>query len=576
MATKNVKTTSSFEPLGKLPSNTLKRHPKMELNKADLLRLLSYLEGELQARDVTIAALKAEKAKQMLYQAKYGRFGLGDPFLALQRDADRQKDNSFDEAAVKAMYDNQLTQLENLIATQGKAQQRMREQLAAVEKRYHKVLAELEDEKRKHAQDTAQGDDVTYMLEKERERLKQEVDFEKGQVKKLEKDLKKVNIALEEERAISAKHKQVAIMLIKDRKRLLEQIADLEKRTVVPDQERTQDSQISLQFEAAMEKHLSEFDIEREQLRGRLSREEKKNNDLYKELSELTAQVESLTKQLAANHPASERRPDPGPSAETRTAPQGDGPCSGLPTTKVPQLTNKVFRNTPPNTPPEARRTQDTNEKPPQPASQPGALPGQTPGKIPGPTRILPAGSDSNVKRAIMQFSNTSPTKEKTILDKITPSEKPAEMPALRNASGPSGSTVAMANSGGPAVLSTTGGAKVAMSAGGPGSPASSSNLPRKTGVLAGRGSPPPIPPNKPAYVPSVTPQGVKSTPRFSSSPSIAKPAPPTKFGITISKDKITISNPEPNVAAGQRSVIGGGGADAARSQKPSQATKAR
>lgn len=37
------------------------------------------------------------------------------------------------------------------------------------------VCAELEDEKRKHAQDTAQGDDVTYMLEKERERLKQEV-----------------------------------------------------------------------------------------------------------------------------------------------------------------------------------------------------------------------------------------------------------------------------------------------------------------------------------------------------------------------------------------------------------------
>ena len=37
------------------------------------------------------------------------------------------------------------------------------------------VLNELDEEKHKHAQDTAQGDDVTYMLEKERERLKQEV-----------------------------------------------------------------------------------------------------------------------------------------------------------------------------------------------------------------------------------------------------------------------------------------------------------------------------------------------------------------------------------------------------------------
>ena len=74
-----------------------------------------------------------------MYQAKYGRFGLGDPFQSMQRDSDCQKDNSFDEAAVKNMYDNQLMQLENLIATQRKAQQRMREQLAAVEKRYHKV-----------------------------------------------------------------------------------------------------------------------------------------------------------------------------------------------------------------------------------------------------------------------------------------------------------------------------------------------------------------------------------------------------------------------------------------------------
>ena len=37
------------------------------------------------------------------------------------------------------------------------------------------VCNELDEEKHKHAQDTAQGDDVTYMLEKERERLKQEV-----------------------------------------------------------------------------------------------------------------------------------------------------------------------------------------------------------------------------------------------------------------------------------------------------------------------------------------------------------------------------------------------------------------
>ena len=41
---------------------------------------------------------------------------------------------------------------------------------------YVQVCAELEDEKKRHAQDTEDGDNVTCMLEKERERLKQEVE----------------------------------------------------------------------------------------------------------------------------------------------------------------------------------------------------------------------------------------------------------------------------------------------------------------------------------------------------------------------------------------------------------------
>jgi len=35
------------------------------------------------------------------------------------------------------------------------------------------VVQELDEEKRKHEHDTAQGDDITYGLERERTRLKQ-------------------------------------------------------------------------------------------------------------------------------------------------------------------------------------------------------------------------------------------------------------------------------------------------------------------------------------------------------------------------------------------------------------------
>ena len=83
--------------------------------------------------------MQSQQSKQLYTQAKYGRFNMADPFSALQRDSDALKNDKFTESAAKALVSDQYLQLDHLIETQHSVQIRMREQLAAVEKRYHKV-----------------------------------------------------------------------------------------------------------------------------------------------------------------------------------------------------------------------------------------------------------------------------------------------------------------------------------------------------------------------------------------------------------------------------------------------------
>lgn len=138
-----------------------------------------------------------------------------------------------------------------------------------------------------------------------------QVDFEKANVKKMEKDMKKTLASLEEERASSAKHKQVALMLIKERKKLVEKYmqekykADQAEKTLIEERNKAmnmaeglvQESKKSLKMEATMERQASEFDLEREQLRNKLLREENRNKELQAQMEALTKQLENLQKQ---------------------------------------------------------------------------------------------------------------------------------------------------------------------------------------------------------------------------------------------------------------------------------------
>lgn len=302
-----------FEPMDKSVSQTVKLNPKLELSRTDLLKLLSYMEAELQSRDVVIATLKTERVKNLL---QYGRVGLSDPFLALQRDSiggSVVRGGGVNEAELRALEETQLAQLEHLITQQRKAHQRMRHVLREAEKRHSRVVAELEEERRKHEHDTAQGDDVTYALEKDRTRLKQELESEKAAKKKAEKELRKVQETLEEERG---RQKQIILMLVEERKRLALQYVEERKRSEdlaqILSEEKgridsmaeglEEESKKSLQMEAELEKQLADFDTERQQMRAQLTKKEERINELETLLEKLQRDVDHYKKQLQEAH----------------------------------------------------------------------------------------------------------------------------------------------------------------------------------------------------------------------------------------------------------------------------------
>uniref|UniRef100_A0A4W3I7D8 Cortactin-binding protein 2 n=1 Tax=Callorhinchus milii TaxID=7868 RepID=A0A4W3I7D8_CALMI len=236
------------------------------LSKPDQLTLLSILEGELEARDLVIEALRARR-KDVFIQERYGRFNLSDPFLALQRDYEAGGgDGNRDKQPICS---SPLSILEIVMAHCKKMQERMSAQLAAAEVRHRKV------------------------------------ELEKCQLKQFEAENKKLTSQLEEERT---KAKPLVMMLVRECKQLAGKVVDesqkVDEITAALDEERKKTGQLqeelaaerkkSLQMEAKMEKQLSEFDIEREQLRAKLNREENRTKDLRLEVENFKRTIEEL------------------------------------------------------------------------------------------------------------------------------------------------------------------------------------------------------------------------------------------------------------------------------------------
>ena len=146
-----------------------------------------------------------------------------------------------------------------------------------------------------------------------------QLEFEKSQNKKLERELKRASTVRDEDRAASAKHKQVALMLIRGRTRLVQALVETRARCT----ELENAIEEARRAEASNEERHVEADFEREQLRARLSRAEAQNRELRTEIERLRGQSVSRP---TASHPhvyISERTVSPTPrnSSDLRRTP---------------------------------------------------------------------------------------------------------------------------------------------------------------------------------------------------------------------------------------------------------------
>ena len=292
--------------------------------------------------------------KRVLYGCYTGNERAGSPTAALQRDlvvGDDANQTEEDVRGATTMAEAQIAALQGVVARQKVAAEKMATCLRESEKQRAVVAGQLEEERAKHEQDTAQGDDITYQLEKERIRLRQDLEVEAVEKQKLEAALKENLSSLEEEKS---KQKQIVLVLLADRKKLMKLYLEEKKRsedlaqmlgeekgkmeTMAAGLE--EESKRSLAMEAELEKHLSQFGSERQQLRDKLVTDERRQRELEEALRKARVDVEHFKKQLSEAHRVAMSQVAPPPPYPTSTAasntsvsptPRQAGPASQQP-----------------------------------------------------------------------------------------------------------------------------------------------------------------------------------------------------------------------------------------------------
>ncbi|KAK5623074.1 hypothetical protein CRENBAI_020385 [Crenichthys baileyi] len=243
-------------------------------------------------------------------QDRYGQYDLSDPFLALQRDdevAERQNALRQPQAHPhgRAVGPNPLAVLKLVMTHCKRMQERMMGQLAAAESRHRRMIADLEQEKQRYAQESARGADYIFALKTERDKLLQQLEVEHATVQRLEKEQTQVvstvkqslsqeqqlssSLTLELQKA-SSQAQEEAQKVSQLHMLLQEETCALEKLQQVLEYEKSRVAHM----EARSEKQIAEFDAEKEQMKTRLKTEEERVRELEKQVKELRKRLAEL------------------------------------------------------------------------------------------------------------------------------------------------------------------------------------------------------------------------------------------------------------------------------------------
>lgn len=347
---------SSLDQLQEKITETLSASSHLpEETKRNLLEVLAKLEGELQARDLALCALKSQCLKYVLNHINSNQNYLHDPFFALQRD-------EYPNASVGSnpndtfhvwMHPNQsvdakLASLETLSIKQKTAIRKLATLLRDLENQKQNLEADLNllRANRVEAGKAISADSETPKSNGNPNKETSEAEEDSANLKDLKQEIERqqqeiesLNKLVKDERE---QKMQMILLLVSDRKKIatlyLEEkrrsdelalvLREEKKKTKIMATELEEESKRSLALDQEVEQYIREIKAHREESKALIKEESRKAAEFEEALRRSRQESEHLRKQLAEAHrvamsQASVSLPPPPPPVPTQ-----QGPCS--------------------------------------------------------------------------------------------------------------------------------------------------------------------------------------------------------------------------------------------------------